>query len=124
MLLIEGNSAPPIVSRSSDADIMVQNIQTRFMIKGERYAATAKMRLHESDGTQFECDTTQRRRVNACPDMRLRSFVNVGLPTQGVCSQYGGFIAQTDHGVTTYGWYAMSGIFEAGRSVLSFPGAK
>jgi hypothetical protein len=130
MLSIQGNPALRMVSRSSDSSSMVQNIQTRCMMKGERYTATAKMRLLDSDGTQFVCDTTERSGRNACPRMRLRSFVDVGLPTQDGANHYGGSIAETDHGVTTDGWHVMSGIFEATEydqrgenSVLSFSGA-
>lgn len=131
MLSIQGNPALRMVSRSSDANSMVQNIQTRCMMKGERYSATAKMRLIESDGTPSECDTTERSGGNACPNMRLRSFVDIGLPTLDADEgHYGGSIAKTDHGVTTDGWYIMSGVFEAtdydqrgGKSVLYFPGA-
>jgi hypothetical protein len=113
MLSIKGNPALRMVSRSSTADSMAQNIQTRCMIKGERYVATAKMRLLKNDGTLFDCDTTERSGKTACPRMVLRSAVDIGLPTQDTLGHDGGSIAVTDHGVTADGWYVMSGIFVA-----------
>jgi hypothetical protein len=43
--------------------------------------------------------------------MRLKSFIDVGLVTQDSKSHDGGGIADMDHGITSDGWYTLSGIF-------------
>jgi len=127
MVSVQGNNALRMVSRSFGTDTMAQNIQTQCLITGSRYLATAKMRLLNSDGTTFACDSTMQGGGNTCPRMRLRSFVDIGMLTQDNSVHDGGSIAVTDHGITSEDWHIMSGIFEATeydqraeKTVLSF----
>lgn len=103
-----------------------QDIRTGCMTSGDRFVATARVRLLNTDGSLFTCDPTLISGESVCPRMKLRSFVDVGLDSFNVTSPDGGSIAITDHG-TANGWYMLSGVFiateddaVADRSILSF----
>jgi len=122
-----GNAALRLTSRSSASDSIIQNIQTGCMTASERYLAFAKVRLLEpASNSLLECDHNERQGSKACPRMQLKSFVDVGLPTQDAKSHSNGGIADMNFGVTSDGWYTLSGIFSAStydelseKSVLS-----
>jgi hypothetical protein len=105
-----GNSLE-MTNRTSLSHSPVQNIRVGCMKAGERYIASARVRLENADGTLFTCNVTSISGNVVCPRMRLRSFVDIGL-SSFVNSAHDGGIADTDHG-TSNGWYIMSGVFIA-----------
>jgi hypothetical protein len=86
-----------------------QDIHTGCMVPGYRYVATARVRLENMNGSLFDCDPT-RMTGNVCPQMRIKSFVDEGLPSSA--SSLWRNIAITDHGKSN-GWYMLSGVFSA-----------
>lgn len=125
MTMRNGNSLK-MTGRNALTHSPEQYIRTGCMIEGERYIASARVRLENSNGSLFICDPT-RTSGAVCPRMRLRSFVlHSDLQSFNSSAHDGGSIAVTNHG-TSNGWYIMSGIFianefdaHADRSTLSF----
>jgi hypothetical protein len=110
---IQENWALEMTGRSSQTDSPRQHIRVGCMSAGSRFLATARLRLSNSDGSTASCDSSYIRGNKACPRMRLRSFVDVGLSTQNAQTHDGGSIAVTDHEMTADGWYTMTGVFSA-----------
>jgi hypothetical protein len=100
-----------MTNRSSLSHSPEQNIRTGCMKADERYIASARVRLDNADGTLYTCNATSISGNSACPRMRLRSYVDMGLSSVDNSVHDGG-IAVTDHG-TSNGWYIMSGVFIA-----------
>ena len=108
-MVMKGN-ALEMTNRSSFSHSPQQNIRTGCIKASERYIASARILLENADGTLYACDPTHTTGDLVCPKMRLRSFVDIGLPTFDNSVHDGGSIAITDHG-TSNGWYIMSGVF-------------
>ena len=120
MTIANGNSLK-MTDRNSLLHSPEQNVRTGCMKTGERYIATARVRLENANGSLFICDPTVTS-GNVCPRMRLRSFLETGDSS----IHDGGSIAVTDHGISN-GWYTLSGVFTANdfddgaiKSTLSF----
>lgn len=107
------NNALEMSGRSALKHTPIQKTRTGCMNFGERFIATARFRLLNPDGSLFNCDATRPTGDLGCPRAKLRSFIDVGLPTQSFKDHDGGSVAVTDHGKTPDGWYTMSGAFYA-----------
>lgn len=108
------NWALEVSGRSKSSYVPLQLIRVGCMVKGDRYLATARVRLSNTDGSIHSCDPTFSTGDEACPRMKLRSLVDIGLPSQMAQTHDGGSIAVTDHEMTSDGfWYTMTGIFSA-----------
>lgn len=106
-----GNAALRLMSRSSSWDSIVQNLKTGCMIATERYLAVAKVRLLKpSSNILQDCDRNASKGETACPRLKLKSFVNVGVTCQDSISKT---IADFDFGIAVDNWYTVSGIFTA-----------
>jgi hypothetical protein len=110
---IQGNWALELSGRSKSSFSPMQYIRVGCMSTGDRFLATARVRVTNTDGSTSICDPTRATGNNACPRMKLKSLTDVGLPTQASKTHDGGSTAVTDHGMTSDGWYTMTGTFSA-----------
>lgn len=108
MVMKNGNSLK-MTDRNSLIHSPEQDIRVGCMRPGDRFVATARVRLENTDGSMFGCDPT-RTTGNVCPRMRIKSFVDEGLPSFD--SSLWRSVAVTDHGRSN-GWYILSGVFSA-----------
>ena len=92
---------------------VTQRITTGCMTEGDRYLATAKVQVLNSDGTQYECNPARVSGESACPRMKLRAYFNYGHSDQTSFPHPFGFIASTDYGLTNDGWMTISDVFSA-----------
>jgi hypothetical protein len=114
---VSGNPALRLRSRSSSSDSISQNIRTGCMAYNERYAAIARVRLLQPNSDILRvCDRGVLTGSKACPRMFLKSFIDIGLPTQSIMLPDGSAIADLDHGVTSDGYYTMTGTFYGTRN--------
>jgi hypothetical protein len=113
MTVFDENWSLQMSGRLSKDDSPRQEIRIGCMSERNQYLATAKFRLLKSDRSPLFCNAAFSSGFMSCPRMILRSYVDVGLPTQRAVIRAGGSIAVTDHNSTTSGWYSMSGIFPA-----------
>jgi hypothetical protein len=110
---IRENWALEMSGRSSAIESPRQDVRVNCLVAGARYLATARFKLLASDGTSIVCNPSFVVGEKACPRMVLRSLIDVGLPTQLAVTREGTSIAVTDHGMTSDGWYTMTGVFSA-----------
>eukprot|EP00548_Thalassiothrix_antarctica_P009388 CAMPEP_0194161454 /NCGR_PEP_ID=MMETSP0152-20130528/78944_1 /TAXON_ID=1049557 /ORGANISM="Thalassiothrix antarctica, Strain L6-D1" /LENGTH=1489 /DNA_ID=CAMNT_0038871245 /DNA_START=953 /DNA_END=5423 /DNA_ORIENTATION=+ len=113
MINIDGNWALETVGNPTRLQSPTQSIRVGCMEAGARYFAMAKFKLIKDDGNPAFCDQSFLTGKVACPRMRLRSIVDLGLESQKAQAHDGGSIALTNHGISADGWYAMTGSFSA-----------
>lgn len=100
ILTRQGNHALQLSNRKVWQDAITQNIQTGCMVQqGKMYRAEAKVRVLNPNGSNFACNPALGvGSANACPRMRLKSIVDLGLETQEAKFNSA---AWTDHGTFT-----------------------
>jgi hypothetical protein len=109
-----GDPALVMTGRSSLSHSPLQYTRIGCMSLNERFLVTARFRLlNKLDGSLFVCNPTRPTGNSGCPRLKMRSFINLNLPSQDVWAHDGGSIAVTDQGITPDGWYTVSGTFNA-----------
>ncbi|KAL7579620.1 hypothetical protein ACA910_007984 [Epithemia clementina (nom. ined.)] len=83
------------------------------MKEGERYLASAKVKVLHPDGTLYQCNPSRYFGDTSCPRLKLRAFFHYGQERESSFTHPWDFFATTDFGLTSDGWMTISDVFPA-----------